>query len=63
MAVSVCVCLSASVSPELHVRPSPIFARYPWPWLGGAALCYVLPVFMDDVMFAHNDHAGICDGV
>jgi len=35
MSVSVCVCLSAIISPELHARSSPFFsARYAWPWLG-----------------------------
>jgi len=27
---------------------------------GGVAICYVLPVFMNDVIFAHNGpHAGV----
>jgi len=33
MSVSVCVCLSAIISSELHVRYSAIFC-YLWPWLG-----------------------------
>jgi len=51
MTVSVClsVCLSASISPELHVRPTPIFAHVTYMFVarsssGGVAICYVLPV-------------------
>jgi len=50
MSVSVCLCLSAIISWELHVRSSPNFcARYLWPWLapsfsGGVAARYALPV-------------------
>jgi len=61
MSVSVCVrvCLSAIICPELHVRSPPIFlcmlpmavARS---LFGGVVICYVLPVFVDDVMFAHK---------
>ena len=31
--VCLCVCLSASISPELHVESSPNYLRM-WPWLG-----------------------------
>jgi len=35
MSLSVCVCLFAIISLELHVPSSPNFcAYYPWPWLG-----------------------------
>jgi len=43
--LSVCVCLSASISPEIHVQFLPIFcACYQWPWLGPhpAASRYVM---------------------
>jgi len=62
MTVSVCLpCLSASISPELHVRSSPNFnARYLCPWFGpslaGVAVRYVLPVLLmtSCLQFAHN---------
>jgi len=56
VSVYVCVCLSAIISPELHVRSSRIFyARYLWPWLGPPLTrSDVLRVscFVDDVIFA-----------
>jgi len=42
--ISVSVCLSASISPELHVQPSPIFCTYVVrSSSGGVAIRYVLP--------------------
>ena len=54
-----CFCLlSASISPEILVRSSPIFwVCYPWPWLSSplSALRYVCTSgFMNDVMIAYN---------
>ena len=64
MTVSVCVCLyefvclSASISPKLHVRSLPIFrACYLWLWLGSplAASRYVMYFrFVDEVILAHK---------
>ena len=49
MCASVCVCLSAIMSPELHIRSSPIFLRVlpmavARPSSGGVVICCVLPV-------------------
>jgi len=59
MCASVCVCLSAIISPELHIRSSPIFfARVTYGrgsalvWRRSDMLC--ASGFMDDVMFAHK---------
>jgi len=61
--VCLSVCLSASISPELHVRSSPnffnVYNQYSWldPPL---ACCDTLCTsgFMDDVIFAHNGPYG-----
>ena len=50
VSVSVCLCLSASISPELNVRSSPVFLHklpiaVTRSFFGGVAICYVLPVF------------------
>jgi len=64
--VSVCVfvCLSASISLELHARPSPNFcACYPWPWLSPLLMASwyvvysVLPVLC---MTSYISHKGEC---
>ena len=55
--VSVClsVCMSASVSPELHVPSSPNFyACYICPCLGPRRDTLCTSGSMDDVIFAHN---------
>jgi len=54
-----CVCLSATISSERHVRSSPIFCEcYLWPWVGPLLTAYSDTLctsgFMDDVMFAHK---------
>ena len=42
----VCVCLSASISPELHVLSWPIFcACYLWPWLSPPLVVGLLSLF------------------
>jgi len=62
LCVCVCVSVSAIISSELHVRSSPIFlcllpmAVYR-PSSGGEVICYVLPSFMDDIIFAHAEAA------
>jgi len=45
MTVSVCLSVSvtASISPDLHVRSSPIFVHMARSSSGGVAICYVLP--------------------
>ena len=58
MIVSLCVCLSAIVSSELHVRSSLNFLRMlpmavARSFSGGVVIRYVLTV-MDDVMSAHK---------
>jgi len=54
--VCVCVCLSAIISSELHVRASPIFVRVTYGrgylWRRSVKLC--TSGFMDDVIFAHK---------
>jgi len=56
--MTVSVCLSASISPELHARSSSNFcACCLCSWLGLllAALRYVMYFrFMDDIIFAYN---------
>jgi len=59
--VCLLVCLSASISPELHVRSSQKFrACYTMavarPSSGGVAICYVVPD-MDDVTRTASDVA------
>ena len=59
MSVCVCVCLSAIISPQLHV-PSSLHFLCMLPMAvarsssGGVVIRYVLPVFVDDVIFAHK---------
>ena len=54
----VCVCLSAIISPELHVRSSPIFVNVTYG--RGSVLLWRrsdtlrISGFMDDVIFAHK---------
>ena len=58
--MTVSVCLSAGISPELYQF---FFACYLCPWFGPplAALRYVVYFrFMDDVIFAHNEHMRAC---
>ena len=49
VSVRVCggeVCLSASISPELHVQSSPNFcACYLWPWLGPPLVSFLFLFF------------------
>jgi len=56
--VYVCVCLSVCehISPELHVQSLPIVLciRRGSSVEPVVEICYTLPVFLDDVMFAHN---------
>ena len=57
--MSVFVCLSAIISSELHVRSTPYVLRalrmaVARSSSGGVAIRYVLPVFMDDVIFAQK---------
>ena len=57
--MSVFVCLSAIISSELHVRSAPnVLRTLPMAVArsssGGVAIRYVLPVFMDDVIFAQK---------
>ena len=56
--LSACVCLSASISPELHVRSPPNFVHFTNGrssivlWRRCGTLC--VSGFMDDVMFAYH---------
>jgi len=58
MSVCVCVCLSAIISSELHVRSSPIFVHVTYG--RGSVLVWrrndMLHIsrFMDDVIFSHK---------
>jgi len=60
--VCLCVCLSV-ISPEPHVQTSPNFL-YLLPVsvarssLGGVAICYLFPVFVDDLLFSYNGPYG-----
>jgi len=59
MSVSVCVCLSAIISSELHVRSSlNFYACFVWLWLGPplAARSDIFRIsgFVYDVVFAHK---------
>jgi len=61
--LGMCLCLSANIFPELHVQSPPNYlsllhvavAKF---FYGGVAICYVLPVFIDDVIFAHDGPRG-----
>ena len=57
--LSVCVCLSAVISSELHVRPLPIFFAHVTYGRGSVLLWRCSDMlctsgFTDDVIFAHN---------
>jgi len=58
LSLCVCVCLSAIISPELHVRSSPVFVHVTYGrgsvllWRRSDTLC--TSGFMDDVIFAHK---------
>jgi len=58
LSLRVCVCLSAIISSELHVRSSPIFVHVisdrgsVFLWRRSDKLC--TSGFMDDVVFAHK---------
>jgi len=58
LSLCVCVCLSAIISPELHVRSSPVFVHVIYGrgsvllWRRSDTLC--TSGFMDDVIFAHK---------
>jgi len=59
LSVCLCVCLSTIISSELHVQSSTkIFSMFHMavarPSSEGIVIRYVLPVFMDDVIFAHK---------
>jgi len=56
MSVSLCVCLSAIISSELHVQSSPnslcmLLMAVARSFNGGVVICYILPVFVDYVIF------------
>ena len=58
LSLRVCVCLSAIISSELHVRSSPVFVHVisdrgsVFLWRRSDKLC--TSGFMDDVVFAHK---------
>ena len=58
MSVCLCVCLSAIISLELHVQSSPnslcmlgLLMAVARSFNGGVVICYILPVFVDYVIF------------
>jgi len=56
LSVCMCLCVCLSVRDHIvgtHVRSSPFFAYYLWPWLC-PPLAFCTSDFMDDVIFAHK---------
>ena len=64
MAVCVCLCVFLSVCEHISATARPIFTDFlcmlplavARSFAAGAAIRYVLPVFVDDVKFAHDRH-------